>query len=304
MNPQGTPFECGICNGMAGEYLFSARDFNFRTTDESFSIVRCPDCGISQTVPRPPEETLGRFYPASYYPTGGYDRAYYRRKILPWQRSKLDIVCRFRSSGTLLDVGCGAGFFVREASERGFAAQGIEFSHEAVEFGRREVGVQLTEGDILHAQFPEGSFDIVTLWHVLEHLPRPVETLNRIRTLMKPGGILVIAVPNFDSIQARAFRGHWYHLEVPRHLFHFTPAALRRLLDSRGFDVQAEHQRSPEHNWAGILGSIVPLVAPEGSFAGRLARLVAGRPLARAGAALETAVHRGGTFTLISASRQ
>ena len=304
MNPPETPFECGICGGTAGEFLFSSRDFNFQTTDESFSVVRCSACGTSQTVPRPPEDTLGRFYPPSYYPAGGYDQSYYRRRIEPSQRDKLGIVRRFRSSGTLLDVGCGAGFFVREASKAGFSAQGVEFSHEAVDFGMREGGIRITEGDLLDAQFPDSSFDIVTLWHVLEHLPRPVEALKRIRALLKPGGVLVIAVPNFDSVQARVFRGRWYHLEVPRHLYHFTPGSLRRLLDAGGFDVLAEYQRSPEHNWAGILGSLVPLVATNGSYAGRVARLVAGRPLARGAAALETAFHRGGTFTLISESRQ
>jgi SAM-dependent methyltransferase len=168
----------------------------------------------------------------------------------------------------------------------------------------REGDIRLTEGDLLHTHFPDSSFEIVTLWHVMEHLPHPVETLKRIRALLKPGGILVTAVPNFDSVQAQVFRSRWYHLEVPRHLYHFTPTTLRRLLDAEGFDVLAEYHQSPEHNWAGILGSLVPLVASNGSYAGRLARLVAGRPLARGAAAVETAFHRGGTFTLISASRQ
>jgi SAM-dependent methyltransferase len=304
MNPPGTPFECGICAGTAGEFLFSARDINFKTTDESFSVVRCTVCGIAQTVPRPPEHTLGRYYPPSYYPIGGYDPAYYRRRIQPPQRDKLNIVRRFRSSGTLLDVGCGAGFFLREAAKGGFTAQGVEFSREAVEFGTKEEGVHITEGELQNTRFPDRSFDVVTLWHVLEHLSRPVKALEKIRTLLKPGGILIIAVPNFDSLQARLFRGRWYHLEVPRHLYHFTPDGLRRLLDAGGFDVKAEYQRSPEHNWAGILGSLVPLVAANGSFAGSVARRFAGRPLARGAAAIETAIHRGGTFTLISASRQ
>jgi SAM-dependent methyltransferase len=306
MNSPETPFECGICGGTIAEFLFSARDFNFRTTDESFSIVRCPACGTAQTVPRPPEHTLGRFYPPLYYPISGHDPAYYRRMIRPSQLDKLDIVRRFKSSGTLLDVGCGAGYFVREAEDRGFSAQGIEFSREAVDFGRRQVGARITEGDFLETHLPDDSFDIVTLWHVLEHIPRPIETLKKIRTLLKPGGILIIAVPNLDSIQARVFRGHWYHLEVPRHLYHFTPAALRKLLESQGFDVLAEDQRSPEHNWAGIFGSIVRLVPADKTVAGRLrvARLIACRPLARAAAAVETAIHRGGTFTLISELKQ
>jgi SAM-dependent methyltransferase len=302
MNPPGPAFKCGICGGSSGEFLFFARDLNFRTTGEAYSIVRCGSCGTAQTLPQPAEDSLGQFYPPSYYPTGGYAPAYYAGTIRPSQQAKLSIVRRFRSSGTLLDVGCGAGFFVREASDAGFAAEGVEFSREAVEFGRKEGGVRLTQGDLLSSEFPENTYDVVTLWHVLEHLPRPVETLKKIRTLLKRGGILVIAVPNFGSLQARLFRDRWYHLEVPRHLFHFTPGALRGLLAGQGFDVKAEFQRSREHNWAGILGSVMPLVPASGSFAGRLARRAAARPLARAAAAVETALHRGGTFTLVSSS--
>lgn len=296
-------FDCALCGGSSGEFLFSARDVNFRTTAEVFSIVRCASCGTAHTLPRSAEDSLGRYYPPAYYPTGGYGPAYYARTIRPSQLEKLAIVRRFRASGTLLDVGSGPGFFVHEASNAGFSAQGLEFNREAVEYGMKVGGVRLTQGDILQANFPDRSFDVVTLWHVLEHLPRPVEVLEKIRALLTRGGILVAAVPNFHSLQSRIFQARWYHLEVPRHLFHFSPASLRSLLTLHGFDVLAEFQRSPEHNWAGILGSIVPLVPAHGSIAGRLARRVVGRPLARAAAALETAFHRGGTFTLVSSSR-
>ncbi|HTY59565.1 MAG TPA: class I SAM-dependent methyltransferase, partial [Bacteroidota bacterium] len=274
---------------------------NFHTTGETFSIARCSTCGVAQTLPRPADSALGQYYPPAYYPIGGYDPSYYARTLRPAQQEKLAIVRQFRSSGRLLDVGCGAGFFVREASEAGFAAEGIEFSHDAVEFGRRQWGTRLAEGDILSASIPGRSFDVVTLWHVLEHIPRPVEALRKIKTLLTPEGILVIAVPNFDSIQAGLFRGRWYHLEVPRHLYHFSPSSLRRLLAGEGFTVEAESQRSPEHNWAGILGSLMPLVSPDGSLAGSIFRRVAARPASRALATLETAFRRGGTFTLVSA---
>ncbi len=301
MNQADRPFNCGICGATSAEFLFSARDGNFHTTDEVFSVVRCTACGVVQTIPRPPDNTLGRFYPRAYYPIGGYDPGYYRRSILPSQREKLNIVRHFRKTGNLLDVGCGAGFFVREATGGGFTAQGVEFSQEAVEFGKSQGTERIAEGDFLQTEFPGRSFDIITLWHVLEHLPRPVEILDKIRGLLAPEGILVIAVPNFESLQARVFRGRWYHLEVPRHLYHFTPGSLRKLLEGRGFGVKAEYHRSPEHNWAGILGSLMPLVSPNGSLAGNAVRRLAGRPAARAAAAVETAFRRGGTFTLIAA---
>ena len=295
--------KCGICGAGGLEPLFEARDRNFRTTEEIFVVHRCPACGVAQTLPRPPEAQLSGFYPPSYYPTGGLGPDHYRRWVRPAQREKLDLLRRFRSSGSLLDVGCGAGFFVRAAREAGFSAEGLEIGREAVEFGRRENGVQITQGDLLDAAYSPGAFDVVTLWQVLEHLSRPVATLRRARTLLAPGGILVTAVPNFASLQARVFRSRWYHLEVPRHLYHFTPESLRGLLEREHFSVIGESYASGEHNWAGILGSLVPLAAPQSHIAGRLWRRAAGRPLARAAAALESVSGRGGIVTLVSQLR-
>jgi len=300
MNPRPAIAQCGVCGSTGLIPLFEARDRNFRTTDQVFVVHRCPACGIAQTLPMPSQDQLAGFYPPAYYPTGGMKPDYYRRRILPAQQEKLDLLLRFRSSGRLLDAGCGAGFFVRAAADGGFQAEGLEMSADAVAFGIRENGVRITHGNLLEAHFPHGSFDVVTLWHVLEHLPRPVETLRRVRMLLSEGGILVTAVPNFASLQARVFRSRWYHLEVPRHLYHFTPNALRRLLEAEHFHVVGDSCTSGEHNWAGIMGSIAPLSAPEGNMVGRLIRIVAGRPLARGAAALESALGRGGTFALVS----
>jgi len=300
MHPLADPGNCGICGAAGLVPLFNAGDRNFHTTDQVFVVYRCPACGIAQTLPMPAEDQLGRFYPPSYYPTGGFRPEYYRRRILPAQQEKLDLLRRYRTSGSLLDVGCGAGFFVRAASEAGFRAEGLEMSAEAVAFGSTQNGVRITQGDLLHSTYAPGSFDVVTLWHVLEHLTRPVETLRRVRTLLSGGGVLITALPNFDSLQAKVFRGRWYHLEVPRHLFHYTPRALRRLLEAEGFTVVGESHTSMEHNWAGIMGSMIPLSVPQSHLGGRLFRIAAGRPLARAAASLEAALGRGGTFALVS----
>jgi SAM-dependent methyltransferase len=304
MKPPGGTIQCGICGATIHAFLFSARDTTFRTTAEVFSIGRCTSCGVVQTVPRPPHGELGRYYPQVYFPVGGFNQAYYRRTIRPSQEEKLEIVRRHRSGGTLLDVGSGAGFFVKEAREKGFQAQGVEVSSLAVEFGVRTFGIPLTQGDIHHATFEAGSFDVITLWHVLEHLERPVETLRKVRALLKSSGVLIIAVPNFDSLQARWFKERWYHLDVPRHLYHFTPTTLGDLLREEGYGVVADYRRSREHDWAGILGSLVPLVPANGSRAGHVIRRVIGRPLARAAAAVESAFYDGATFTLVAEIKQ
>ncbi|HXX64134.1 MAG TPA: class I SAM-dependent methyltransferase, partial [Bacteroidota bacterium] len=158
-------------------------------------------------------------------------------------------------------------------------------------------------GDILDISFGERKFDIVTLWNVLEHLPHPVESIQKVRSLLKEGGILIAAVPNFHSFQSRVFRDRWYHLEVPRHLYHFDPDSLAKLLSNQGFSILGLSHYSIENNWAGIMASIVPLVSPGRSLAGRALRKGFGQPLARVAAHLESVVGRGGTFTMIARIR-
>lgn len=293
---------CGICGGDSLKFLFNAGDFNLKTTEEVFTIVRCAGCGVVQTVPRPPEETLGRFYPPAYYPMAELGTRAYDWSIRKYQMRKLDIVRRYRRSGTLLDVGCGAGYFVREAENHGFIAEGIEFSPQAADFARTHCGVKVTTGDILKTSFEHRKYDVVTLWQVLEHVAQPVETVRKIRTLLVQGGILIVSVPNFRSIQAGVFRDRWYHLEIPRHLYHFDPVSLGKILEQEGFSVLAVRHRSGEHNWAGFLASVVPLESPRRSFSGRILRKAVGRPLARIAAGFEAFIRRGGTMTIIAQS--
>ena len=294
---------CGICGQKELMPLFRASDVNFHTTEEFFTIERCPECGVAQTIPRLTEEDLGRYYPSRYYPTVVLDEAQFERSIGRYQKEKVRFVRQYRNSGKILDIGCGAGYFLHEAAQSGFEAEGLEFSRETAAFGRSHWNLRITEGDLLSSSFADGSFDIITFWQVLEHLPKIPEALERVRSLLRPGGLLVIAVPNFGSWQARIFRGRWYHLDVPRHQFHFNPSSLRTHLERRGFEVKGVDHRSAEHNWAGIMGSIVEFSPSRISLAGRAFRKFVGRPLARAAARLEAAFGRGGTFTMAAEKR-
>jgi SAM-dependent methyltransferase len=294
---------CGVCGHTGLTLLFRASDVNFHTTEEVFTVERCPACGVAQTIPRADGEDLGGYYPSRYYPTVVLDAAQFERSIGRYQRDKVRLVRRFRSGGQVLDIGCGAGYFLHEASEAGFEAEGLEFSREAAAFGRSHWNLRIAEGDVLSALFEDGSFDIITLWQVLEHLPRVPDALERVRALLRPGGLLVVAVPNLGSWQARIFRGRWYHLDVPRHQYHFDPSSLRSLLERRGFRVKGVDHRSAEHNWAGIMGSIVEFSPSRISLAGRALRRIVGRPLAQAAARIEAAFGRGGTFTLFAEKR-
>jgi SAM-dependent methyltransferase len=243
---------------------------------------------------------MGKYYPAVYYPIGDMDDDRYQKTIGRYQREKVALLRMEKQQGRVLDVGCGAGYFVREAIKAGYAAEGVEFSPEAAEFGRRHWNLPITVGDAQGLGYPDDAFDAVTLWHVLEHLSHPAEMLGTVHRLLRDDGVLILAVPNFASLQARVFKARWYHLEVPRHLYHFDPASLRALLARKGFRVEWESHDSTEHNWAGILGSVAPLVPRNNSRVGHAIRKLAGRPLSRMIAGVETALKSGGTFTLVA----
>jgi 2-polyprenyl-3-methyl-5-hydroxy-6-metoxy-1,4-benzoquinol methylase len=280
--------------------LFTAGDVNFKTTDEIFTVERCATCGVAQTWPRPAEKDLGKYYPPVYYPIRSFEEERYERTIGRYQRDKIELLPAEKQDGKLLDIGCGAGYFVREARKAGYDAEGVEFSAEAAAFGKREWNLPITVGNAQDVGFTEKSFDVVTLWHVLEHLSRPADMLATVQRLLRPNGVLVLTVPNFASPQARFFKANWYHLEVPRHLYHFDPDSLRRLLAKQGFRVDRVVHESAEHNWAGILGSIMPLVPKNNNAIGWGMRKVIGRPVSRALAAAETVLRSGGTFGVIA----
>jgi SAM-dependent methyltransferase len=205
---------------------------------------------------------------------------------------------RFVSSGTLLDLGCGSGMFLKTAREQGFSVHGIEMSKDAARVGREQWKLDIEQGNLYELPLGQNAYDVITLWHVFEHLHDPETASRLIYRATKPGGILVIAVPNWQSWQAHLFRDHWFHLDVPRHLFHYTPVSLSKLLGTAGFAVVDVCYQSREHNWAGILGSLMRLSPPGESLIHKFARKSIGMPLSRCAAFMEASAARGGTFEI------
>ena len=271
-----------------------------RTTDERFAIVECRSCGICQTFPQLSSEQAKNYYPAVYYPSLESSEHYYQKTSHQFQADKIAKLGRFRKSGKLLDVGCGVGYFVLEAVRAHFDAEGLEFSPDAASVGRELWTLKIQTGDFLRAEYPEASFEIVTLWQVFEHFPNPVETLRKVWQILKPGGLLVVAVPNIASIQASLFTNRWYHLDVPRHLFHYSPQTLGRLIEREGYQVKAVDYVSQEHNGAGVLGSVMRLWTPDELFIHKLIRKTIGRAIGNGLASIESLFKRGGTFTLFA----
>ena len=233
---------CPVCRGAGAVPRYAIAGLHAR-------LVQCPSCGLGWLDPQPAPAEIAAFYPPSYYGSTGkkfvglielFVRVVSRRRVRFLAR-------RVPAGGRVLDVGCGRGTLLGELADLGFEVYGFEISGAAVEGADPRVSIRLGD-DLQSAAFPDGWFDQVIIWHVLEHLPDPRATLCEIRRILKPGGEIVVAVPNFSSLQARCCGSTWFHLDPPRHLFHFPLAALRRLLEECGFAVRSEHHFSLRQN--------------------------------------------------------
>jgi len=186
--------------------------------------------------------------------------------VMRFERRRLKFVRGLRPPpADLLDAGAGRGRFVAEAARAGYRARGIEPSARGVE-SAAEDGVELQRAGIDDAAIAASSLDIVSLWHVLEHLEDAEAALARIHAWLRPGGLLLVGVPNAASLQARLFGTRWFHLDVPRHRTHFTPEGLSALLGRSGFEILESHHLLAEHNPFGMWQSLLNLVTRERAY--------------------------------------
>jgi SAM-dependent methyltransferase len=224
-----------------------------------FHLDACRACGVAFVNPPPGDELLAQHYPASYYSTDAESRAV--RDHLRWKRYDVRrLLPRIGglAPGRWLDLGCGIGGVLVAAREAGFAAEGIELSAEAARFGAQRLGVTVHAGTLDDYALPAGAFSVISLFHVIEHLRDPAEELERLVKLLRPGGALVIEAPALDSLGARIFGARWFHLDVPRHLFHFTAEAVAIRLTNLGLDVERLGSHHPAHGAASWFGSLFP----------------------------------------------
>ena len=157
--------------------------------------------------------------------------------------------------GRVLDVGCGRGLFLRLLRDRGYQVRGTELSALTVTHAR--AGASIDSGDLRAGQYPDDHFDLVSIWHVLEHLRTPDKTLAVCFRSLRPGGSLLVAVPNYASVQARLGGEQWFHLDLPRHLFQFTEVTLRSLLCRSGFVIEELRTGQWEMDPFGLLQTLL-----------------------------------------------
>ncbi len=234
LSGDGARPSCPICA------TISVPDMRF---DGRWQLYRCPACGLRWLWPQP--QTLAEFYPLPVHEAGDFPapasyRFYLKRRLVPFVgRWRWRLWPHWPPPATphrLLDVGCGDGRYLRSAVALGWEAVGVERDAIWAELARQVSGAPVyVAGGVEESDWPGTLFGVITLWHVLEHLPEPLATLAQLQRQLAPGGYLLLEVPNADSWQAHRAGERWLHYDPPRHLWHFTPTALRRLLAQAGF---------------------------------------------------------------------
>lgn len=245
---------CHLCGATASETLFAARD-RLNLADREFEVHRCAACGLAWTWPPASEADLARYYPDEYW---GESSEPSHEKIVRSQREKTAVVEAHRpQGGKVLDVGCGAGFFLRALPAPRWERWGVEISPRSAHAAERHIGAgRVFAGRLVDAAFERGSFDVVSFWSALEHVSNPRADLLIAHRVLADDGALVVQVPNFGSSQARRFGPDWFALDLPRHRFHFTPETLGRLLHEAGFDVIKTIYYSQTHDPHGLKQSL------------------------------------------------
>ena len=234
--------QCPVCKSSDIQYIFKAKDYT--VSNELFPVWECKSCSFRFTQDVPSQDAIGRYYQSENYIShsdtqeGLINKLYHSiRKITISSKTQLLKSVSGLSTGKVLDIGCGTGAFLHSMKQAGWEITGLEPDDTARK-----------NAETLHQVFPlpshelfnleKGHYDVITMWHVLEHVHQLHEYINQCKLLLKENGALIIAVPNYTSGDANSYKEFWAAYDVPRHLYHFSPASMKTLVSQHGMKVQ------------------------------------------------------------------
>jgi len=230
---------CPICNSNKFVPFLSCIDNT--VSRETFNIVKCEQCSFKFTNPRPEEDIIGRYYKSENYVSHsntnkGFINSTYQTVRKYTLLKKLQLISKFYKTGYILDIGCGTGEFLNTCKNAKWKTLGIEPDIDARTMAIQNHSLDVREESEIE-KLPDSSFDIITMWHVLEHVPKLNKRVEDLKRLIKPNGIIIIAVPNSDSLDAKIYKENWAAYDVPRHLYHFNPNDINLLFKNHGLKM-------------------------------------------------------------------
>ncbi len=232
------PILCPYCN--THDLVVKANLQDYFLTQEAFSVIECKNCGLLFTNPRPMQDQMGRYYQSTSY-LSHQNKA---TNFLEWMyltikkyniKNKYNKLIKTRRSGSILDIGCGTGDFLAYCKCKGWKTFGIEPERKARDIASKNLNQEIEARDT--SVFHPEQFDVITLWHVLEHLENIKSTFSEFVRLLKSDGQLVVAVPNYRSYDASYYGKFWAAWDVPRHLYHFDQDVVMRIGSDFGFTL-------------------------------------------------------------------
>jgi SAM-dependent methyltransferase len=250
---------CGYCEKQNSISLYPTSDI----FGNSYAIHRCNECNAYFLAPRPDARGLSQAYDLSYY--GEQDEKFKSSKVEDvldmFRKKRAKKLSRYlNENDKVLDIGCGNGRFLAYLNEYGnYKIYGTELEGKAATRAARVPNLILKTGMPMQGDFEDGVFKAVTMFHVFEHLEKPLEMLDIINRVLCSKGLLVISFPNIASLQSRLFKGKWLHLDPPRHLFFITPHDFVQIMNKRGYTLMKEKYFSAEQNPYGAIQSTLNL---------------------------------------------
>ena len=259
---------CPACQSSEVKTLCRGEDFLYRTTERQFLMVECKGCGMVRLYPRPDPEELRRFYPTKNFEDAESEPGFWRkllRRFLFAEHVRLvhRALEEIPGDGPVLDVGCGAGLFLRELNLPQHRIAGIEFSVDAAATAWGRNAVPAVCGALPSSPFQPGTFSVITMFQVLEHLYDPSVYIDAAAQLLRPDGRLFVQVPNAGSWQLLVLGEHWSGLDMPRHLLLFRASDLENLLHYFGFEVVRRKRFSLRDDPLTLATSLAPMLNPE-----------------------------------------
>ena len=217
---------------------------DFVATNENFNLQRCKKCTFLFTNPRPDTNEIGKYYQSDKYVShaGKKDGFGIMYKIYDIVRNysinqKLNLIKKYNSSGNLMDLGCGLGYFLDGAvKDKTFDCIGVDVSDDTIKYVKETFGYNVKNETELD-QLPQNNYDVITQWHVLEHVHFLNERMKQLNNLLKKDGTLFIAVPNSNSWDAKKYKEYWDGYDIPRHLYHFNKNSIKLLMEKHGFEI-------------------------------------------------------------------